>query len=417
MSTDQEIKPVVEKILSSRDFKDSPVYKNLLTYLVEATMARRIPKEVTIAIEVFGKDPSYNSNKDSTVRYHVHILRNKLESYYRQEGKDDKLRLSIPKGHYQIEYVSPNLNYRKFWGLIPAWFKSWEAAAIILLSLAALLMGHRLFFLQRSFPAPAGNQVEQDDQIWGTFFKNGYPVSIVLGDDFLLDEYRPEIKRYRQIRDWRIDNQDDLREFLLRHPDNNLWKSEITGIPFGGVDNLMDLLPVIYQFQNNISLHLSSMMTLDEIQKRNIIYIGEFKNLRVLDKIIYKTPVRYQYRPDERLFIMGGRNDTLRTFVRIEAPYEQKDKYNIDYSLIIKVPGFYGENIMFVVGFGYGGRLERTRMLGNRQLRAELIKTINKNFSHVPEYFIAVFEVKSIERTGFTNELKYFQEVSRDLFK
>jgi hypothetical protein len=80
------------------------------------------------------------------------------------------------------------------------------------------------------------------------------------------------------------------------------------------------------------------------------------------------------------------------------------------------MPGFTKENIMFIVGFGYGGRLERTKMLANSELRMKFIEEINKINKSVPEYFIALFEVKSIERTGFTNELKYFKEIPRNLF-
>jgi hypothetical protein len=71
---------------------------------------------------------------------------------------------------------------------------------------------------------------------------------------------------------------------------------------------------------------------------------------------------------------------------------------------------------MFIVGFGYGGRLERTKMLANSMLRTKFVEDINKINKSVPEYCIALFEVKSIERTGFTNELKYFKEISGNFF-
>ena len=72
---------------------------------------------------------------------------------------------------------------------------------------------------------------------------------------------------------------------------------------------------------------------------------------------------------------------------------------------------------MFIAGFGYGGRIERTKMLADSEMRAQFIQNIQKLNHEVPPYFIAVFEVQSIERTGFTNELKYFQEISVDFFK
>ena len=77
--------------------------------------------------------------------------------------------------------------------------------------------------------------------------------------------------------------------------------------------------------------------------------------------------------------------------------------------------GFSDENFMFIVGFGYSGRLERTKMLADPILRAEFIEEIKEINEYVPENFMVLFEVKSIERTGFTNEIKYFQELSTDL--
>jgi hypothetical protein len=417
MFTDEEKKSAVQTILRSKEFKDSPVYKNLLKYLADATLSNSIPKEISIAIDVFGKDAAFNSNKDSTVRYHIHMLRKKLNDYYRTEGKSDKIKLVIPTGHYEINFISARTLTAKISRLSISLLKNWREIVIIVLILFVLfLLFHQTQSIQTTAISPTHNTVDVKDEIWGPFVGNGYPICIILGDDFLLDEFNPEYKRYRQIRDWKIDSESDLSAFLVQYPKARLWKSEISGFPFGSTDNLMDILPICYKFHTEVSLLMSSSLTLEEIRDHNIIYIGELKNLRVLNKIIYETPVRFQYHPDERLFIANEKGDTLNTFIRIEAPYEQSNKYNVDYSLLIKMPGFTNENFMFIVGFGYGGRLERTKMLANSALRTEFINEIKKINKTVPEYFIALFEVKSIERTGFSNELKYFKEISRDFF-
>ncbi|NQT26154.1 hypothetical protein HQ585_12425 [candidate division KSB1 bacterium] len=89
----------------------------------------------------------------------------------------------------------------------------------------------------------------------------------------------------------------------------------------------------------------------------------------------------------------------------------------MDYSLLLKIPGFSNENFMFIVGFGYGGRIERTKMLGNVELRTKFVEEIQQLNTEVPDYFIALFEVKSIERTGFSSEIKYFKEISPNFLK
>ncbi len=94
---------LVEKILASKEFSGSKVYQNYLTYLVNATEDGKALKEITIAMEVFGKDADFNPAEDTIVRSHTYSLRKKLESYYLLEGKEDRFQLMIPKGHYEVQ--------------------------------------------------------------------------------------------------------------------------------------------------------------------------------------------------------------------------------------------------------------------------------------------------------------------------
>ena len=418
MATLEDKKAVLNKILQSKDFIGSAIYSNLLSYLVDASLSDTTPKEITIAIDVFGKDADFNSNKDSIVRYHIHMLRKKLDNYYKTEGQGDRLKLVIPKGHYEIKFIP--LKSHSQTNLNPAlsFLKRWEIAIIFLLIAFNIYLFYRQTNLgQQTSLQNHPHSVDPKDPVWGSFQENGYPISIIIGDDFLLDEFNPRLKRYRQIRDWEIDSQNDLNEFLIQYPKENIWRSEISGFPYGGENNLLDILPIVFRIQENVTIKMSSRISLEDIRQQNIIFMGEFKNLRILNKILYKLPFRFQYQPDERLFLINENNDTLNTYLRIEAPYDQTNKYNVDYSLLVKMPGFTNEVFIFIVGFGYGGRLERTKMLSNFTMRSQFISEvvkINKNF---PEYFIALFEVKAIERTGFSNEIKYFKEISEDFFK
>jgi hypothetical protein len=418
MPDKEKIQLLTDKILESNTFRDSQIYKSLLSFLIESNLSNNIPKEITIAIEIFGKDSSFNSNKDSIVRYHIHILRKKLDKYYKNEGKTDKYKIIIPKGHYEIKYIpSKSRVFENYTRIVPL-FKRKEVLFIIILLLINIFFTYFLFFKEQPESAVQNTRViNTEDPIWNSFFDNDYPVTIILGDDFLLDEFCPEYNRYRQVRDWEINSGSDLANFLVQYSDARLWKSEITLVPFGGIDNLIHILPIVYNYQSDVLLKMSSALSLEEIRNHNIIYMGEFKNLRVLEQIIRKTPIRFQYDPDERIFILDENGDTLNTYLRIEAPYEQKDKYNVDYSFLLKMPGFTNENFLFVVGFGYGGRIERTRMLGNAELMSKLADDIIEINGYVPDYFMVLFEVKSIERTGFTNEIKYFKELDKNLFK
>jgi hypothetical protein len=57
-------------------------------------------KEYVIATEVFGRASNYDPRVDSVVRVQAGRLRSKLMEYYSTEGKDDKVIIDLPKGHY-----------------------------------------------------------------------------------------------------------------------------------------------------------------------------------------------------------------------------------------------------------------------------------------------------------------------------
>ena len=95
---------ILTKLIGSREFADSRVLKDLLVYLVEASQRDEIPKEITIATECFKREADFDPSNDAYVRSNVYKLRRKLEDYYEEEGKKDKIRIHIPKGHYHVEF-------------------------------------------------------------------------------------------------------------------------------------------------------------------------------------------------------------------------------------------------------------------------------------------------------------------------
>ncbi len=57
-------------------------------------------KEYVIASEVLGRGDDYDSRIDSVVRVQAGRLRTRLREYYASEGKNDKILIELPKGHY-----------------------------------------------------------------------------------------------------------------------------------------------------------------------------------------------------------------------------------------------------------------------------------------------------------------------------
>ncbi|MGB6742873.1 MAG: hypothetical protein WBE38_04375 [Terracidiphilus sp.] len=80
-----------------------------LTFIVEQTLnglAEQI-KERTIGAEVFGRDPSYDTNLDHIVRTAATELRKRLVTYYADERHRSELRIALVPGSYIPRFALP----------------------------------------------------------------------------------------------------------------------------------------------------------------------------------------------------------------------------------------------------------------------------------------------------------------------
>src|SRR5262245_8382729 len=77
-------------------------YARLLEFLVECARSGRTPKELEIAMEVFGRGADFDPSQDSMVRVYAHNLRQKLEHYYATTGRNEPRQILLARGEYRI---------------------------------------------------------------------------------------------------------------------------------------------------------------------------------------------------------------------------------------------------------------------------------------------------------------------------
>jgi adenylate cyclase len=96
------VRDELERILASEEFVASDRLKSFLRFVVEESLAGRADrlKAYTIALEVFGRDESFDPASDPVVRMEAGKLRRRLEHYYLGAGQRDAIRIEIPKGGY-----------------------------------------------------------------------------------------------------------------------------------------------------------------------------------------------------------------------------------------------------------------------------------------------------------------------------
>ena len=103
------IRAQLDLLVRDEVFRTSKRSVAFLKYVVEQTLngsANQI-KERTIGVEVFGRDPSYDTNLDHIVRTAATELRKKLATYYVDEKHRSELRMGLIPGSYIPRFELP----------------------------------------------------------------------------------------------------------------------------------------------------------------------------------------------------------------------------------------------------------------------------------------------------------------------
>jgi hypothetical protein len=97
----------LEAILSSYHFRGSKRYPALLQYVVDAALDNRIGdlKERTLGVEVFGRDPGYDTNADPVVRVSAGEVRKRIAQYHQENGNSSRVQIELPLGSYAPEFL------------------------------------------------------------------------------------------------------------------------------------------------------------------------------------------------------------------------------------------------------------------------------------------------------------------------
>ena len=97
-----EREELVYRVASSSTFERSPRLKAFFLHVCRCALDNK-PEAATehqVGICVYDRPPGYNPNEDNIVRSQARLLRMKLEHYFANEGKDEAIVITIPKGRY-----------------------------------------------------------------------------------------------------------------------------------------------------------------------------------------------------------------------------------------------------------------------------------------------------------------------------
>lgn len=401
-STQQKL---LEKILNSKEFSSSKIYKSYLTYLVEATRDGRELKETTIAMEAFGKDAHFNPAEDTIVRSHTYNLRKKLETYYYEEGKDDKYRLEIPKGHYEAIFVPSVNNEAPSDGSFSALLqKKYPLMIIVGLILIAGGLLYKIWMLEQDLKSY--RIIDKTDPMWGDYLQSELPVLIAVGDHFFFNESNDEYGEVIAIRHGEINSLEDFEEFKSRYPDSRFERTPEPYFPYHSIWSLPPILSILYSVNQKPILRKSSALSPQMLDEYNMIFVGSIKTMYILKHTLDKSNFRFEISPHKIFYTTPDSNSTKLFNTSLHSPGP-----NDDLVLALKLPGPKKNFIFIIASFHSLGAPEIASYLTEASTRLYLENLLREKYGEVPKYFEILFRVTGIDKTAYNTEILICNEI------
>ena len=100
--TNEEAVVALNRVLGSEVFEAAGRAREFLTFIVHETLAGRGDrlKGYSIAVQVFERTADFDAQTDPLVRVEAGRLRRRLAEYYQNQGRDDAVRIELPRGGY-----------------------------------------------------------------------------------------------------------------------------------------------------------------------------------------------------------------------------------------------------------------------------------------------------------------------------
>jgi len=416
MADNSEKEIVLSKMIQDPIFASGDIYQGILKYLFTCYKQNFLPTEIDIAIHVFGKKEGFDPAEDTLVRVYFYRLRKKLDQYYSGPGKNDPLRLILPKGHHYIEFQTVPLPPGQPGMKTDARGIATVSAMLLLLAIIGILwIQNRNLKTSRlkSFPDAGQNF------IWSDFVKSQFKTSIVVGDLFSFYINKMEYNREWLIRDDQINSYNELQAFIQNaHLDPA--QIYLPGWDIVPKSSLIDVLRINNLLTSSgipIEVKITSEVTLDDIMYNNIIFIGHFHNLKHLSSYLPNTHFfptteyrKSQRHPERHIRVVGSGLDTL---YNLNFHYGEKSALNSDYVLVTRVPGPIDNVFLFIISFLPLGRIETIKMLTNEDLFPRLTETLDQASIKITPYFEMLIEVKGQEERGFETQIRHFFPLDR----
>jgi hypothetical protein len=327
----------VDRIRGSGQLGRGTQMQRLFEFLVACQAQDRVPKELEIAVDGFGRSADFDVAQDATVRVTMHKLRRRLEDFYRTGGAAAPNRLVLPRGEYRLTLESavaaPDAAFPEI--SVTARRReriAWIAAVVLAATCVALLA----MLLRRPDVDPRVARV-RESPLWAPLLDDGLPIQLVLGDYYIFGETDAKGGVRRLIRDFEVNSQQDLEQRFIADPQlaGHYADLKLGYLPTSSAQALREVLPVVTAAGKHVTLTLASELDPSTVKTTHVIYIGYLSALGMLEEMVFGGS-RYAFGGSYDEIIDG---ETGKMWVSDAGePHSGTERYT-DYAYVASVTG------------------------------------------------------------------------------
>jgi hypothetical protein len=362
----------LDAILASYHFRGSKRYPALLKYVVDAALDGHSGelKERTLGVEVFGRDPDYDTSADPVVRFSASEVRKRIAQYYHENGNGTHLQIELPLGSYVPEFqlrtpeepetrtgfASEGLTAAHRLLTLSRHRYRIAAFGLVALLLVAAVAGT---YSYRRFTSPKPNVV---DRLWGPLVNSPRPILIVVGTSHPI-KLGPE-------------------------PDQTSFIDHMTGpyhhVSIATATALANLAGVLRQHGAAYEIKEDTETSLTDLRSRPLILIGATNNAWTMRLV---SPMRFHFTQGPMAKILDQKNPQNADWaIDFSKPYSS---VAIDYAIVASYHDPTTEGpVMVIAGIGPYGTEAASAFVGSPKYLEQIVKQVpagweNKNLEMV----------------------------------
>lgn len=388
----------------------------LFDFLLARSLAGDVPKEIEIALQVFGKGASFDVAQDSVVRVYVHKLRRRLEDFAARSLTPYDRRIAIPKGEYRL-LLEPATALAPAPSVVeveppvqvappeptPRW-RQWlkPALAVLAAFVAGVVLTYALTFDSRDRHLSA----VRHSAVWSPLLDDDLPITVVVGDYFLLGEVDDANNVQRLVREFYINSNQDFLDHVQLNPEQmrRYRNLDLTYLPAASAFALQDLVPVL-NAGKQVRVTLLSALDPSVLKSTHVVYVGYISGMGMLGDRVFA----------QSRLALGGSFDELHdlqtgtTYVSTAMPMGSEGAAFRDFGYFSTFAGPNGNRVVVISGTRDNGVMHVAETLSHRAGVAEL-----GNKAAGAESFESLFEIDGMARAGLNARLLFVSAMKND---